>query len=334
MRSKITIQNIADHLGLSKYAVSRALSGKSGVSPQTRDLIIQTAEHMGYRTASMRTPVPARPATDQALPAGGTVLVLFPNLRHQNDESPYWGPLFEGLSAALQAKSIRVLTLTDVSGDSLDSLLHPKAITGVITIGNISTSALREVQRFHLPLVMVDHVDPHISCDHIFTDNWSAMETLVRGMTERGYTSFQFIGFSSEAQSYRERWLSFRTTVEELGLKQQQIPELLSADLSRFPQLLEEVFRQHELPEVLVCVNDFYAAYTLDALRSLSIEGLEQCVFTGFDQTHAFPALKATVRVDQETLGQRAVDQLLWRIQHPAAQPEKRLIQGQIIFRS
>ena len=40
--SRVTVQNIADALGLSKFAVSRALAGKSGVSEDTRRLITRT----------------------------------------------------------------------------------------------------------------------------------------------------------------------------------------------------------------------------------------------------------------------------------------------------
>lgn len=43
MKTKVTIQEIAHFTGLSKFAVSRALSGKSGVSEQTRDVILKAA---------------------------------------------------------------------------------------------------------------------------------------------------------------------------------------------------------------------------------------------------------------------------------------------------
>lgn len=48
MRRKVTIQSIADYTGLSKFAVSRGLSGKSGVSPHTRELILRAAGQLGY----------------------------------------------------------------------------------------------------------------------------------------------------------------------------------------------------------------------------------------------------------------------------------------------
>ena len=40
---KCTIQNIADHLGLSRNTVSKALKNSSEVSENTRNLVIKTA---------------------------------------------------------------------------------------------------------------------------------------------------------------------------------------------------------------------------------------------------------------------------------------------------
>lgn len=46
--ARATVQSIADKLGLSKFAVSRALSGKSGVSAETRKLVLDAAHRQGY----------------------------------------------------------------------------------------------------------------------------------------------------------------------------------------------------------------------------------------------------------------------------------------------
>ena len=47
-REKVSLETIAREVGLSKYAVSRSLSGKSGVSEETRERIRETAQRLGY----------------------------------------------------------------------------------------------------------------------------------------------------------------------------------------------------------------------------------------------------------------------------------------------
>ena len=47
MGKKVVMQDIADRLNISRNSVSQALSGKDGVSEETRRKIIKTAEEMG-----------------------------------------------------------------------------------------------------------------------------------------------------------------------------------------------------------------------------------------------------------------------------------------------
>lgn len=63
---KCTIQNIADHLGLSRNTVSKALKNSSEVSENTRNLVIKTASKLGYKNATFATPV--IPASETSLP--------------------------------------------------------------------------------------------------------------------------------------------------------------------------------------------------------------------------------------------------------------------------
>jgi LacI family transcriptional regulator len=46
---RLTIQDVAEAVGLSKFSVSRALSGKPGVGEATRARVLQAAHSMGYR---------------------------------------------------------------------------------------------------------------------------------------------------------------------------------------------------------------------------------------------------------------------------------------------
>ena len=49
-----TIIDIAREVGVSKAAVSYALNGRGGVSPETRDRILDVAADLGWRASSER----------------------------------------------------------------------------------------------------------------------------------------------------------------------------------------------------------------------------------------------------------------------------------------
>ncbi len=96
------MQQIADAAGVSKFAVSRALTGKPGVSEHTREMIVRTAGQLGYFKAEPKRYLVETPAEQEMkIDRQGTILILFPNIRSQNRSSLYWGPIFDGISARL-----------------------------------------------------------------------------------------------------------------------------------------------------------------------------------------------------------------------------------------
>ncbi len=338
MKNKVTVQQIADLAGVSKFAVSRALSGKSGVSDQTREMILKTAGQLGY-FKNNPSYYANEPQEHDAEVTKGTIVVLFPNIRYQNHDSVYWGPIFDGISSRLNQRGLDIITLTEPTGERVFSLLNPKAIQGIITLGEISTQILLEIKRLDIPVVMVDHQDPAYHCDTVFVDNFACMRELMMKLISKGYKDFQFVGNISYAPSFYERWIAYRSALDEYGIKSEQHQLLISADTEDEHYKIIRQISQEQLPEVFVCANDSNAMYTIQVLKEKGIDVPNECSVTGFDNTHGpdssfgvHPSI-TTVDVNKEQLGRRAVDKLLWRIANRQSNIEKTLIYGEVIIR-
>ena len=52
MKKKVTIQDIADALGVSRNTVSKAINNSDGLADATREKILQKAVEMGYKQFS------------------------------------------------------------------------------------------------------------------------------------------------------------------------------------------------------------------------------------------------------------------------------------------
>ena len=79
---KVTIQDIAKEMGLSRNTVAKALSN-GAVAPETRNAVIQKAWQMGYAKLAddMQQEMETRYRKEQS----GTILVLF-----NRSESVFW----------------------------------------------------------------------------------------------------------------------------------------------------------------------------------------------------------------------------------------------------
>ena len=74
MNKKVTIQDIADALGISRNTVSKAINNTEGLADSTREKILQKAMEMGYKQFSYvgsLTAVSPATATSEQLATSG-----------------------------------------------------------------------------------------------------------------------------------------------------------------------------------------------------------------------------------------------------------------------
>lgn len=340
MAKKVTMQQIADHLGVSKFAVSKALSGKPGVSPSTRDRIYKAANQLGYFSQTPER-FEAAPFSRKASNSG-IVVVLFPDIRYQTLESSYWGPIVEGITQELKDNGLEMIVITEFSGDNVLKIINPGSMEGVISIGKVGKDLLGEIGQWGTPLIVVDHEATDIPADSLFINSFDAVQHMTDQLIAMGHRSFQFVGDIHYARSFYDRWLGFRSSLENHDISFNQDLELLRLSENGFysteelKRLLISLRQNNGIPSVFVCACDKIAIMTIAALAELGINVPLDCSVTGFDNIEeslkCMPKL-TTINVPKERLGKRAVQMLLWRTQESLSSSEKVLMQAEIIFR-
>lgn len=346
MAKKVTMQKIADHLGVSKFVVSKALSGKDGVNETTRERVIQAASQLGYYTQKnayaqhVKQPIPA----GQGERTKQSVLVLMPGIRSQTQDSAYWGKIIDGIALALDDRRLGMVIVSEHRADNFVNILNPAGLLGLIGVGQISTSLLMEVHRIGLPMVLIDHEDPLIPTDTVFVSNVDSMARVTNHLMAVGHESLHFIGGIGYSRSFRDRWTGFRGALEENGRKPQgpDDPMLLMEGMDddsfrdEFRGWLKKRIQTGTLPTALVCANDSTAIIVSEEVKEQGLRIPEDVSVTGFDNiddaSRAVPPL-TTVHVPKEAMGRAAVDMLLGRLQSPASPLAKMLIAADVVHR-
>lgn len=340
MSKKVTMQQIADYLGVSKFVVSKALSGKDGVSPATKERVIQAASQLGYfaqRGAAARQEKPGQ------LPAGGSkpsVLVLMPNIRFQTKESVYWGRILDGISSRLEERGYGMVIISEHSIDGLLHVLNPNGLLGMIGVGEISTSLLLEVHRCGLPMVLIDHEDPLIPSDTVFVNNYDCMYKLTQYLIGIGHRDLLFAGNIRFSRSFFDRWNGFRGALETHGipLRDDHLISLegISGYSGQFVDWASRCRAEGKLPSAVVCANDSIAIDALQAFAELGLSvpgALSLCGFDDIEDAQRVRPALTTVHVPKLALGRKAVDRLLERVASPGEPHEKILISGEMVYR-
>lgn len=352
MAKKVSMQQIADAVGLSKYAVSKALAGKEGVSPQTRDRIIDAATQLGYfkqertlRRMGKSGQIPPLSGQNGWEQGRKTVVVLMPNIRLQTMDSTFWSMIVHGIGQTLSDLGLGMLILTEQNPEGFKQLLKPDSLLGIIGVGQVATSLLLEIKALGLPFVLTDHEDSLVPSDTVFASNLDSMSMITGHLWALGHRSFCFLGDISYSRSFTDRWIGFRKALEDNGLhihpSQDQIA-LSSTDYSANIALLQEKIREYTtdstpLPTAWVCANDEIALAAIAALQKSGVSVPDEVSVTGFDnieesQRAAIPL--TTVNVDKERVGERAVTALLYRISEPERPFEKINLACSLVVRS
>ncbi|PWV88426.1 LacI family transcriptional regulator [Paenibacillus cellulosilyticus] len=344
MTKKVTMQQIADHLGVSKYVVSKALSGKKGVSEATKERVIQVSSQLGYFAQNSGYVKPIKLGREEEEKPNAdirqSVLVLMPNIRFQTRDSLYWGRILDGISKRLEDKGIGMVIVMEQNAETFMHLLKPEGILGMIGVGEIASSMLLEIHRLGVTMVLVDHEDPLIPSDTLFANNYDCMYRLTKHLIGIGHRTIGFVGNQRYSRSFFDRWSGFRSAMEEYELwsGEEHLTQLDNMEHYDEPikQWLLRRKKLRTLPTALVCANDSLALDASKAALELGLSVPDDLSITGFDNIddsvrHSPPL--TTVNVPKESLGARAVDKLLDRIDRSKEPLEKILIAGEVIYR-
>ncbi len=342
MKKKVTMQQIADYLGVSKFVVSKALSGKGGVSPSTQERVFEVAAQLGYiskkkvHTNQFQIDRPEGLNSEKQ-----TVLILMPNVRYQTKESTYWGKIVDGITVGLKKAGLGIVILTENSAENFSKIINIKAFLGVIGVGYISTSLLLEVNQFGIPIILVDHEDHLIPTDTLFINNIDSTLSITNHLIGLGHQSLCFVGNNEYSRSFYDRWLGFRTALENLNIETDKKDQFITIsgtdnaeDMNQIAAWLSK--KGKALPTALVCANDAIARSAVKACENMNIKVPKEISVTGFDNTidsYADSPTITTVNVPKEDIGIRAVEMLLRRVKQVTAPYEKIMLVSSIIYR-
>jgi LacI family transcriptional regulator len=333
MSRTISQESIAQAVGVSKNAVSLALAGKPGVSEKTRQRVVQVAEQLGYSKPEIAPRRKARRAQAQTI--GIVVRETF------LQETLFFGPLLAFIQhqvAALGMNTlVHALSPEEEEAVQMPDWLDSQNLSGLLTISKISTKFLDALSR-HLPMVLVDHYDPLVACDAVLTANMVGGFVATHHLITLNHDHIGFMGLitSDGAPSNYERAAGYQmaltTNPRCTG------PEMcLLASETDSVTLSKQLDDLSTMPTAWFCANDVVAFHLVRCLRDRGVDVPNDVSVVGFDDlqlaTVSEPPL-TTLRVDPNLFARRAVDRLVWRMNHPDVAVEHLSIRPTFISRA
>ena len=318
---KVTLQDIADELGISRNTVSKAINNAEGLAEATREKILRKATEMGYKQFSYikeHTGV----APDPAKREKGEIALLCGNaIAPSHFASLMLDKLkMELLRLGYTLNNHRVES-ENFQNQSLPVTFSPEQAQAIICIEMFDRAYDEMVCALGLPVLFVDGPNKRagidLPADQLYMDNFTAVTQFVNEMLARGKRSIGFIGDYEHCQSFFERYAAFRSAMLMAGVP---VDEKYCIRAITQDQISAALNALTDIPEVFICANDFIADDAMYALRKLGKSIPEDILFCGFDDSPnsriLTPSL-TTVHIHTQIMAIAAMQLLISRIDNP-----------------
>ncbi len=317
---KVTIQDVAGELDLSRNTVAKALNNSETVAYETRYLVIKKAYEMGY---SKLSPVVLNDfKIKDSLERTKTIVVFA-----RRELSAFWNRIIMGISDELNKNNCR-LQFNFISEEDEANHVLPldmqTDMSGIIILSVFRKSYLELIIKKDVPVVFLDGPsNVHEIAgwgDILLFEGYNSTRILTEHLLSQGMKKIGFIGDTTYCRTIRDRYEGYAAALEQYGI----LPE----DKFVFNRHVEHrYYRQEEIakvmesltamPEAFVCANDDIAKDVMLWLKKKGIRIPEEVAVTGFDDKEEVELLSpslTTVHIGNQRMGRRLVQILMWRI--------------------
>lgn len=288
--SRVTLSTIAAETGLSKYAVSRALSGKSGVSERTRTRVSEVAARLGYQKPAYADPKPFDVVVDETDAINSELhMQIQAGARREA----------QGLGLNLRFHGLNPDT-------SLETLA--KGSAGMVVVGRHVKNDLDKAYATGTPIVRVGWIDPLEQVDQIAATDHEAGSAVGKYLLDLGHREIVYVHGEPRYRGRWERLYGLREVME--ATPGTTLHNLTWENGSDFSREFRAFRATGKTPTAFCCAHDGLAVTVISELLSLGVRIPDDVSVIGFGDYSAaqqiLPHL-TTIKVPGTNIGVMAV---------------------------
>lgn len=272
---KTTMQDIADHLDISKVSVSKAINGKGGVSDELRRSILAAAQELGYDIPAV-----------ESVPQQHFAFVVSKHFFLETDafySEMYYRFSYQCLEMGATATLI-IVSHGDEENLRLPVHLQMEDFSGIAVAGEMSDAYLRLLEKPGRPLVLMDFESYAVSGYSILTDNYHWGSFITQKLVDLGHRKIGFVGQPGSTKSITDRYFGYRRTLLNNGLPFQDEWVLVNNDTTT-GLYTSATPLPADMPTAFVCHCDMAAHYLLGTLNEHGYQCPKDVSIISFDNT-------------------------------------------------
>ena len=331
MATKVTIQDIANELQLSRNTVSKAINNTGVLADATREKILRKAAEMGYKQFAylpLFQEDTAKAAEHSILPSDKREIAMLTTqfLSSSHFSSMMLDRFQSEIEHLHSCTTIHRISPIELKEKKLPSSLNIQRTAGIICIEVFDYDYAQMLCDLDVPLLFVDtpvmDMRPPLKADRLYMENRIEVQNAVAHMVQRGKKRISFAGDKNHCQSFFERYMAYKDAVEYFGLTEGLNTCAMPSGQQNYPVSLYETIRRFKtMPDAFVCANDFVAMDLVKALNELGYSVPDDIWVCGFDDSQEasyFAPRLTSIHIHEQIMGYTAANLLMTRIEEPS----------------
>lgn len=299
--AKVTLQDVADAVGVSRMTVSNAFNRPGKLSEALRATILETASTLGYSG-------PDPSARALARGRSGTVGLLLTVSLGEAFRDPVSTEFLVAVGDALAERSL-ALTLVVTAGEGSpvgQELPMDGAIVYVCDPGNLDWLHQRAI-----PVVTVDQA-PLTGTPAVNVDDTGGARTGAQHLLDLGHRRIGILspGPGDGIRPAAQRLAEWRATLTAAGADP-VVAHIPAAPAAAAYHAAQALLDSPDRPTGLLCFSDVYAAHAIRAAEDLGLRVPDDLSVVGYDDADfasTFRPALTTIRQDVGAKGRAAVE--------------------------
>lgn len=318
-------------LNISKSTVSRALSGRSDIHPETKTKILELAGQLNYEPNTLAINLKQRKTN--------TIGVIIPESSNR-----FFARSVGGIQKIADMAGMNVMICQSnesymAEKNNLHSLVSSRVDGLLISISRETdrTDHFKPVFEKGIPMVFFDRICEDISASQVFTDNYDIAFEGTEHLISQGAKRIAFMAGPLHLFTSRNRLRGYMD-----AMKRHNIPVLESYIIhshytsNKIEEYARYLINLPQRPDAVFAINDYAAIEMMHVMKKSGLRIPDDIAVLGFNNENmglfVEPSLSSIDHPAHE-MGAAAAEILINHIRHHDLKPENRLIKSKLIIR-
>lgn len=332
-KKKTTIKDIANVLGITPSAVSKALNDHPRISTKTKAAVRQVAKNLNYQPNHLAS----------ALRKGKSNLVgvIIPKAN-----SHFFSSIIKKIEDLLSKEGYNIIITQSYESFKkecrcIDALLYTQVDGIIASMANetVKLDYYEKVKAQGIPLILFDRGENDLNVDYVGIDDYQSSLIVIEHLVDQGCKRIAHIGGFSHTRIYKNRIRGYRDAIEKfnLPLEDELITESnLTIEDGR--RIMKQLLKLPNPPDAIYAASDYAALGALQILQSKNISVPKDIALVGFTN-ESFSSLVSpsisSIEQHSEKIGELAANAFLKRIANPNKKVtlNKMILDAELIIR-